>query len=692
MRLPHVHRLVIGVLFFCVLVFLFCSLDPVAGTGVNTGNPVMAGRVVDSTNNPRAGVSVSIIPPDWSPFSEQPIPANYCTSTDSSGRFSIGAPDARVWNVEINTIANKEKALLSGVGPFKSDTDLGTIQLQPGGYVKVLLPDTIRPNAWGIYIPGTSMKAVISDVDRLNGSVLLSGVYAGYIPSPAIIDVDKNIIHTIRDSLRVLPNDSVTAGEAVFYVSPNGNDIGGDGSRDAPWKTIAYTCTEIPEMWPTKIVLDEGTYVESVQVELPPLASLIGAGSVKTVVTPGKHLRNCIQSSARANLPNNQRIGGLSIDGKGMVDVGIRLMERENVTVEDVTIRGTDSSGICIVDDTTRAREQEPDRYIQNITVKACSLIHTAGLFRGAFEIAGIEKSIIEDVYIADSVGIGIVSLNRFCKNVKIRNCVISTAAWKADEHAEPGIALHRCYDNCEISACILDYTIAINGGSKGNGTRSVIIHNNRIVFDASALPASGIRMHASDLEIHTNYIEGASFPVSLYYEEVHSLLVHHNVFYSFPLSSNDGSGCELHLAGETIDTLHYFNNVLHCPPETPVHVLGLKLSGQGTIKNFHFANNIYWVQQTAPQADFLSPHEGKYTIENLNVEYNLFSGNIDTAIPDGQGSNNSVADTPGIIAAGERPIPFYYPLPDGNLRNAGVNVGLGYEEDAPDIGAYEYK
>ena len=684
-----VRGLLIGIL----AAVLNCARDQVTGTGVNTGNSTATGVVIDSKEQPRIYATVSALPPDWSPLLNPSTPPGRTTLTDSTGRFTLEIPPSEVLNLEITVPGDLEKLLRCGIQMPERDTSLGTLRLRQTGTVRVPLADSIVDRAHGMYVPGATLRTTVTDTDRGNGYVLLAGVPAGTVPMPVLVDASNQPLQTHADSILVSPNDTTDVTELSFHVSPQGDDGTGLGTRHSPWRTISHAAAHVPATEAVRLVVAAGTYVESTCIELPPNASLIGAGATETTVRPVRAVRACIRSVASGTHLDTQLLADFTVDGADRAAAGIVVVGRSHLRVKRVSVTACDSSGIVLVDDTTRGLSAAPARYLDDVAVTDCMLTHTADSLHAALEVSGLRNSSLTHLSIVDSTGAGIRSPSGYCRAVKITNCRVSTAAGPRTKPARPAIDLRRCFDDCEIAACTLDYTIAIHGGDKRAGLHSIAIHHNRISLGYDVVPASAIRLHASDMAVHHNAISGTRFPLSTYYANVSNLAVHHNVCtFDSRQGEMDGPRYEIHLAGETMDSIRLYNNVFHMMTDTMDGIVGIRFSGTGIVRNVHVANNVFWSERTSGPVAFMGPSDRLITIENLRVEHNLFTGVDESSATEAVFSGNLTQQAPGFLLQGEKPDPFYRPHPDDNLRNAGINVGLSYAEDAPDIGAYEYE
>ena len=123
----------------------------------------------------------------------------------------------------------------------------------------------------------------------------------------------------------------------TVHVSLNGVDSPNySGNVVEPFRTLAYACTRMQTVG-GKIRLGEGTFVETVQSELAPGVSVVGAGRDLTFVqgnNAGVGWRILNLESAGEATPGNQEISGITFDGIALTAYwGIYVIRRSNVKI-----------------------------------------------------------------------------------------------------------------------------------------------------------------------------------------------------------------------------------------------------------------------------------------------------------------------------------------------------------------------
>jgi hypothetical protein len=165
-------------------------------------------------------------------------------------------------------------------------------------------------------------------------------------------------------------------GISVYHVSPVGDDNPGRGTREMPFKTLAYAATMVPPGEGDTIKLSAGTFFETEPALIPMGVHVKGAGENATIissrgvkinpgvnttdkdfklwydgsliqlVSPGREAFRIKSSPAIAPEDGNQTISGFTIDGNGKkLKAGIWVENRNNVTMHHVSFRNIQQRG-----------------------------------------------------------------------------------------------------------------------------------------------------------------------------------------------------------------------------------------------------------------------------------------------------------------------------------------------------------
>jgi hypothetical protein len=179
-----------------------------AGGSSQQGNGVVMGKVLDMLGHPAAKAVVSLYPAEYDPVRDAALPQYSTDTTDSSGRYELGAPEsARKYNIVVSAVGANAAALMQGVTVHGDTTPVADLKVTSPGDVFVTLPDNAdRINGY-VYIPGTGAYA------RLGSSgnqVELKAVPAGIISRISYCAGNNSQPQVIRYSVPVQSGAGVT--------------------------------------------------------------------------------------------------------------------------------------------------------------------------------------------------------------------------------------------------------------------------------------------------------------------------------------------------------------------------------------------------------------------------------------------------------------------------------------------------
>ncbi len=131
-----------------------CGTDRTAGTGSQTGNSVIAGRILSADSTPAAGVAITLAPASWTPDSTSI--RLLAIATDSMGGFHFEDLRPGLWRLESHgSDAAIVRTLRLQAGRDSTLPDL--VGKQPGNLVvEVHLDDTLR--AGTLIVAGTAIS------------------------------------------------------------------------------------------------------------------------------------------------------------------------------------------------------------------------------------------------------------------------------------------------------------------------------------------------------------------------------------------------------------------------------------------------------------------------------------------------------------------------------------------------------
>ena len=137
--------------------------------------------------------------------------------------------------------------------------------------------------------------------------------------------------------IKELPNE--------VYVSPNGNDASGDGTRKQPFQSVGHGVAQVLERkndQPKNVILLPGSYQEPIAIQdVSPSAKLTIAGEkLGTVIVRG--MKNAPQILVLRS--KSICVESLILDGSGTRHSGLHIIESEDVAIENNTIRKNKST------------------------------------------------------------------------------------------------------------------------------------------------------------------------------------------------------------------------------------------------------------------------------------------------------------------------------------------------------------
>lgn len=131
-----------------------CGTDRTAGTGSQTGNSVMAGRLLAADSTALSHEVVSLLPATWT--ADSSLSQIRTDTTDSAGRYRFEGVPSGIWRLD----ARERNTGWIRTLPIRAATDstLPTFALRRNGYLKieVMLDDSMRGGRVEIY--GTTEK------------------------------------------------------------------------------------------------------------------------------------------------------------------------------------------------------------------------------------------------------------------------------------------------------------------------------------------------------------------------------------------------------------------------------------------------------------------------------------------------------------------------------------------------------
>ena len=498
--------------------------------------------------------------------------------------------------------------------------------------------------------------------------------------------------------LTILISTQCVAGN--FYVSIYGNNITGDGSKSAPWRTIAYALQKVAAGEGHTIIISAGIFIEHAPLSIPPGINLHGAGRDSTIIssTTSFHYnpsnpgfapeRFLMRLDGPLQDPGDQSLSNFTLDGSSKkTHGGIYINGRDRIRLTDVKVQDTNFCGIWILNAT--------DVRMQAVSLQNCAWGSNEWC-SGALQLAYVDHVDIHKLEIDEGKGYGIKTLGHEkehnLNNFKLHDSRISVnpkGLWKNGK--APNIAVELWANNfagSEIYNCYFDNHISIVNSDhniKPTG-RSLRIHHN--IFDIKSRAKGngyGIELTIHDAEIDHNFFDGGYSGISNWSYAKENWSIHHNIFYDI---ASPFPTAVINAYKGNLKNVHIFNNTVELTGTSTVNFL--QCDNGGVSQDVVIENNLVINSATghAHYPNCFLRLENGATIKNLVIENNLLS-NLHLGKPKGRVRDNRSVD-PKIMGEGDRPFPYYKPAPDSPLMNGGTRNGRSFAREAIGIGAYD--
>ena len=484
-----------------------------------------------------------------------------------------------------------------------------------------------------------------------------------------------------------------------FYVSISGNNINGDGSKNAPWRTIAYALEKVTPSQGDTINISAGMFIEHAPLSIPPGISVCGAGMDSTIITGASSFyfsplnpgfapeRFLLRLDGPLLVDGNQSLSGFSIDGLSKrIHGGIYVNGRNRIRITDVKVQETNFCGIWILN----ARDVQ----MQNILLRNCAWGSNEWC-SGALQFAYVDHVDINKLDIDEGKGYGIKTLGHekehVLNNFRLHDSRISVNPEGLWKHGKaPNIAVEiwaNSFAGSEIYNCYFDNHISIvNSDHNAKPTGQLVrIHHN--VFDIKSRAKGkgyGIELTIHDAEIDHNLFNGGFSGISNWSYEKENWRIHHNVFYNIASSYPTAI---INAFKGNLRNVHIYNNTVELTGTSTVNFLQCDNGGVSddvNIKNNLIINSA--TDYTHYPNRFIRLQKGAI-IKNLVIENNWLS-NMSLGNAEGVIRGNLYGD-PKIMGVGARPFPYYKPAPDSPLIHGGTPTLKSSARVATGIGAY---
>lgn len=161
------------------LAFASCTSINSAGTSSGVETKIARGSIVHEDGSAAAHARVWLIPVDYDPQKDAPLPKSYSGVTGVHGEYEFSANDTGIFNVQAVLDSDGCRLLIRGIHMMGSTTSIPKGTLHAPGAIKVIFPDSIYMANGYIYIPGTDITV---SLDGKAGNATLDSVPAGSLP------------------------------------------------------------------------------------------------------------------------------------------------------------------------------------------------------------------------------------------------------------------------------------------------------------------------------------------------------------------------------------------------------------------------------------------------------------------------------------------------------------------------------
>src|SRR3989339_82682 len=560
-------------------------------------------------------------------------------------------------------------------GPNYDGTKEGTVYVEIGPAGNT--PRSTTPAFYTAASKNNSQTYAVIDIDNANNKLTFS----------AYAHNTSNNTSSLTDSCTI--TKPAPSNPNIYYVDPSGSDsTSNDGSSSKPWKTLAYAVTKVPVGQGCTVHLNAGTYNETQQSVVPVGVNIEGTGVNSTIINSSyAGILLSLQSSSLTN--GNQVISNLAIRGNNIVKEAIRVSKRHNVVMRELDIRDIAENGIILYGDDSTGYSNNLNIYNSSFSNISTNL--PVGWFKydqGAIRMHRIDGCEIRNVVITNLLstqGGGIkfyLPNNPAVKNLKIHDCNIVSRYLD--------IELWSMSDGCEIYNNKFHGWLSLLGSGKGAKSYGLYIHDNTFIYSIENLYVVNgtdqgkycIELTISDVIIERNYFEG--YPqgeIDMWENKTNNnITINNNIFYNQQWHAI--------FAGvpEGFNNFKIYNNVFHCS-KGAAPALKMRFALGGTLNNVDIKNNIFMGDNLG---NAVITREGTVSLTNAVFSNNLTYQINNTDLSGFTQSSNLTGTNPQIRDTGIRWDTYYQLNSNSPCIETGVNVGLPYIGNAPDIGRWE--
>lgn len=412
----------------------------------------------------------------------------------------------------------------------------------------------------------------------------------------------------------IKPNPSPKVSK--YYVGANGKDNGAAGTKEEPFKTIAYAARFVPDNEGDTLFIFAGEYLENSPVILPPGVNLIGQNKESVIINsngfevPGISNNEQYKKISRSALiqlvssngkveNGNQEVSNFTLDGKNKsLKAGIWIESRSNISLHDVHVKYTELRG-AVIATANKLWYQEPDVYLTGIKVYNCMFTNCGkdllSETLGNLNLGQLDGAEIHDIVINDNEGYGIKFMwDGYFKNCSFHNIktVLSETdnLWGEDISIElwnlgPGNKLQNIESNTWLS-------LVNHANIFGNkySDLNLSLSNVKIIDKDGVSSKEGIEIGLPHADISNCYIENKGMGIAIWNMGRENITIRDNIFSNSKYQQNWAGGSAIYIDNSqnwTFNDFHIYNNVFDS------HVFAIQIKGSN-LGDFDIKNNLF--------------------------------------------------------------------------------------------------
>jgi hypothetical protein len=195
---------------------LFRCSQLTGGAGGETTNGYVQGFLFNDDGSPAVSARVSLMPVDYNPVTDQPVPDSLTATVGPAGNYSL-ATSSGMYTIQAVNVTLHTSVLITGIGIAKKDTVFVPPRtLRTPGAVKAMLPDSVNAQSGYVFVPGTDIFTFLSGNDSV---AILDYVPAGNISVLSYAVANSAVERILRYNIQVPSGDTVVIFNTAWKYS-----------------------------------------------------------------------------------------------------------------------------------------------------------------------------------------------------------------------------------------------------------------------------------------------------------------------------------------------------------------------------------------------------------------------------------------------------------------------------------------